>query len=458
MHPPLLPQRLLRSCGTALGAAALACALPAQAAVVGSGTAGSCTEAALNTALSGGGVVTFDCGGPVTIALTTEKVLTTATNIDGAGLVTLDGNAAVRHFRLSNAVSYTLAGLSLVNGRTTDDGGAVHVNGATLLLNKVTLANNVASGMGTRGGALFATGGANVTLSEVKATGNQAASGGAIYTNTNSTLLLNGFIADGNHASVEGGALAHRGSALTVQQSLFTANSIDDPQEAGAAIVVAPHVGTSSLAIANSTFQGNTSAGGPGGSTLGVAMAPDGTIDNSTFAANGSADASVRAFFNATLTLRNTIVSHTTGGNNCRTSDGGAVVDGGNNLQFGGGTAQSCGASIPVADPQLAALADNGGFSRTMALLPGSPAIDAGSGCTATDQRLVARPIGPACDIGAYEAPLPTAPGGGGDGDPPSSAAPAPVPALAPAGLALLAALAGAAGLGALRRRHISGR
>jgi hypothetical protein len=40
-----------------------------------------------------------------------------------------------------------------------------------------------------------------------------------------------------------------------------------------------------------------------------------------------------------------------------------------------------------------------------MALLPGSPAIDAGSavGAPATDQRGVARPQGPGVDIGAFE-------------------------------------------------------
>jgi hypothetical protein len=56
-------------------------------------------------------------------------------------------------------------------------------------------------------------------------------------------------------------------------------------------------------------------------------------------------------------------------------------------------------------DPLLAPLADNGGPTPTMALLPGSPAIDAGvsvSGVT-TDQRGVPRPQGSAPDIGAFE-------------------------------------------------------
>nr|WP_303652440.1 choice-of-anchor Q domain-containing protein [Paludisphaera mucosa] len=58
------------------------------------------------------------------------------------------------------------------------------------------------------------------------------------------------------------------------------------------------------------------------------------------------------------------------------------------------------------ADPLLGPLADNGGPTWTMALLPGSPAVDAGAAVTgvAVDQRGVTRPKGAAPDIGAYEA------------------------------------------------------
>ncbi len=59
-----------------------------------------------------------------------------------------------------------------------------------------------------------------------------------------------------------------------------------------------------------------------------------------------------------------------------------------------------------AADPLLGPLADNGGLTPTHALLPGSPAIDAGDcGEVNDDQRGVARPRGRACDIGAVEAP-----------------------------------------------------
>jgi len=68
--------------------------------------------------------------------------------------------------------------------------------------------------------------------------------------------------------------------------------------------------------------------------------------------------------------------------------------------------------NITDQDPQLGPLQDNGGSTQTQALLAGSPASNAGEEpvCTdnnaaaiTTDQRGVHRPIGGACDIGAYE-------------------------------------------------------
>ncbi len=68
--------------------------------------------------------------------------------------------------------------------------------------------------------------------------------------------------------------------------------------------------------------------------------------------------------------------------------------------------------NLTAADPLLAPLADNGGLTRTHALLAGSPAIDTGSNplVLATDQRGTgfARVIGAAADMGAYEAPAVT--------------------------------------------------
>jgi hypothetical protein len=73
-------------------------------------------------------------------------------------------------------------------------------------------------------------------------------------------------------------------------------------------------------------------------------------------------------------------------------------------------------------NPRLMPLAYNGGFTPTMALVPGGSAIDAGDdivcgsaigapdfGAGGLDQRGVVRPQGDRCDIGAFERD-PTAP------------------------------------------------
>lgn len=63
-------------------------------------------------------------------------------------------------------------------------------------------------------------------------------------------------------------------------------------------------------------------------------------------------------------------------------------------------------------NPSWGPLQNNGGSTLTHALLAGSLAIDAGNpatpgigenACEATDQRGITRPMGAACDIGAYE-------------------------------------------------------
>ena len=85
------------------------------------------------------------------------------------------------------------------------------------------------------------------------------------------------------------------------------------------------------------------------------------------------------------------------------------ISDGGYNIDSG----SSCGFSmsnhsLPNTAPDLDALASNGGPTQTMALAPGSPALDAippsVTGCSGgTDQRGIARPQGSGCDVGAYE-------------------------------------------------------
>ena len=83
----------------------------------------------------------------------------------------------------------------------------------------------------------------------------------------------------------------------------------------------------------------------------------------------------------------------------------GSVTDGGHNLSSDGSCNFTNTGSMNNTDPKLGPLANNGGPTLTMALLPGSPAIDAGntSLAPATDQRGFPRPAGLAADIGAFE-------------------------------------------------------
>lgn len=86
----------------------------------------------------------------------------------------------------------------------------------------------------------------------------------------------------------------------------------------------------------------------------------------------------------------------------------GAVTDKGYNLCSDASCLWTTSTSLSNTDPKLGPLADNGGPTPTLALLPGSPAIDAGNPpeAPAADQRGVPRPVGKACDIGAFESGL----------------------------------------------------
>src|SRR5262249_44615825 len=95
-------------------------------AVVGSGAAADCTEAALDAALAKGGIVTFNCGAaPVTITVTAQKDIKKDTVIDGGGKVTLSGGGKTRILHLASAwdqksPKLTVQHLAFTGGYTTD--------------------------------------------------------------------------------------------------------------------------------------------------------------------------------------------------------------------------------------------------------------------------------------------------------------------------------------------------
>ena len=162
-------------------------------------------------------------------------------------------------------------------------------------------------------------------------------------------------------------------------------------------------MGSGTLTIANSTISGNSAASHGGGIENGSAL-PTQTqliITNSTIIGNSAAvGGGVRNLGTAKLT--NTIIANSPSGGDC---SGGIITSLGHNLDSDGTCGLGAAGDISGVNPLLGPLADNGGPTFTHALLPGSPATDAGdnAACLDSDQRGVTRPQGSVCDIGAYE-------------------------------------------------------
>ena len=127
------------------------------------------------------------------------------------------------------------------------------------------------------------------------------------------------------------------------------------------------------LTVANSTISGNSTAGSGGGISVSGGL----VIENSTI--SGNSGTSGGGIYNtSSLIVRNTILNAGASGENIF-NDGGTVTSLGYNLSSddGGGYLTGPGDQINT-DPLLGPLQNNGGPTFTHALLPGSPAINAG--------------------------------------------------------------------------------
>lgn len=205
---------------------------PAYAAnaVVGTGTAASCTEGAFNTALAtantGGGTITFNCGAAVTTINfnSAKSILTEDVTIDGGNLIILAGKAGVRHFIVNGGLTFTLKDITLQNGNHADRGGSVESTGAQVVLNHATFLNNSAV---NQGGAVYCYVGTGGTLTVTNSyfEGNSTKRGGAIYNDGCAATISNSTFKS-NTASQTGGGVHHDNSAtLTITDSIFQSNS-----------------------------------------------------------------------------------------------------------------------------------------------------------------------------------------------------------------------------------------
>jgi predicted outer membrane repeat protein len=242
---------------------------PAFAAgTVGTGTAASCTEAALNTALTGGGNIYFNCGTtPVTINVTSEKIITANTFIDGATngvpVVTLSGGNSKRIFNVTGQVQLSVKNLTLANGLTADQGAAINnPNGGTLTIANTTFNNNSSTKPGEFGG-------------------------GAIYSGPLGTVSVTNSTFDGNKGSI-GGAIRILNSNLTVTNSTFKNNKAVDTSlgNGGAIYIDGANGDNGKINITGSTFTTNSATAYGGALFNNIYNNNQTVVDKSTFTGN----------------------------------------------------------------------------------------------------------------------------------------------------------------------------
>ncbi len=295
----------------------------------------------------------------------TQLDVTEAVTIDARPLaqnVTIDANLQSRALRIDDpntateSFAVTLAGLNFVNGRTAgpSPGGAIR----SLTSGLVTLSESTVADSRTAdadGGGVWAP---NLRFERSTVSGNEtrgtSASGGGVWATTldvdQSTLSGNSTLVDGGGAYVE--------QALTINQSTITLNTAGNR---GAGV-----------------FRPNSAASYPL------------TISGSILAANAAPSApDLRPGTGSVVTANYSLFGDATG----------------SGVTAGTGTG-----NLRNVSAQLGPLADNGGPTRTHALLTGSPARNAGDpaivfNATQFDQRGTpfARVFGGRIDIGAFE-------------------------------------------------------
>jgi predicted outer membrane repeat protein len=316
------------------------------------------TSVARNVAGGDGGGLFV--GGASTLAINSSAVRRNASSGAGGGVrassatltnCTVSGNSAVAEGGGINAGTATLTS-STVSGNNTATGSGGGINAGTATLTNSTISGNTADAEG--GGVRAST----ATLTNSTVSGNTAASGGGIFAGT---ATLTRTTVSGNNVAAFGGG-----------------------------------INASTATLTNSTVSGNTAQQNGGGLSATTA-----TLLNCTIADNiAQSGGGLFHVAGGTFSVKNTIVAlnlvvfggiGTDVAGATFTSQGHNLIgDGSQSTGFtNGNNGDLVGTSANPIDPKLGPLANNGGPTKTMALLAGSRAIDHGdnAGVPATDQR-----------------------------------------------------------------------
>ena len=360
-----------------------------------------------NTAESQGGGIFNDQGTLSVDQGTLSNNVASGTSNDAGGGGIYNGAGTVQ-----------VTGSTINNNNSANDAGGIYNNSGTINVTDSTINNNPAVEIG--GGILHKSGTLNVINCTIS---NNAAFLGGGIANFNGTVnvtvnVSNSTISE-NSATSAGGGILNGGATVRITNSTLSHNSATN----GGGI----RNFSGEVDITNSTISGNSALNEAGAIWNDASL----FLSNSTVSANSAATQSGGITSLGNATVKSSIIAGNHGG--LAGPDGIGVFSSqgfnliGNNQFITGFTAPTdlVGTSVSPLDPKLDpnGLQDNGGPTKTIALLCDSPAIDQGTsagltGNLTTDQRSAGflRTVddsvipnaagGDNTDIGAFEAQL----------------------------------------------------
>jgi hypothetical protein len=345
----------------------------------------------------------------------------------GAGL-TISGNDQSRVFKIVGSTTRAeVHGLTITHGVAGGGGGGIF-NEGVLTVSNSTLVNNFAPSYGfdPGGGGIYSVGALTITGSTL--TGNGSGGGSYFYQGDYPYGIIVGM--DGG----SGGALYVGGGTAVIAHSTITGNGTAGGQgdyNRGTSHGGGVYVAGGTLSIRHSTIAGNYAAGGYG-EYIGDPPPPYNTGISPSY--GGGINAS-----GGSVQIYDSVIANN-GADSGPDLSGGSTSHGHNLIGNTSGAWGFVDSDLLNVNPQLGPLQNNGGPTHTMALLAGSPAINAGdnAGAPSYDQRGAGFPriVGGTIDIGAFESSSVSGktfvgPGGAGGGGSWSSAnnwSPAGVP------------------------------
>ncbi len=233
-----------------------------------SAAAGCTLRAAIEEAVAAGTPTLIEVPAGNYLLASSFEIPSGAIVIRGADRATtiVDAAGSGRAFGVLGGAALGLERLTIANGNTTQEGGAIRAIDAALSLDTVTISTSATDGYG---GGLFAAG-STVTISGSLFDQNTALEGGAVAV-MGGELTISDSLFTGGLATDAGGAVAaFAPNSFTITNTIFTGNTAE---HSGGAVFLSGAAGAGLYTIAGSSFTGNQSFGGSGG-----AIATDGLV------------------------------------------------------------------------------------------------------------------------------------------------------------------------------------